>query len=101
MGLDEHRTDELRRAAEFGADFRSLMLRLAKEHEAHLDDEEGPERREVRRASAAAQFEREVENLIRRHSVDDSVAEYVRHVVRVGFEVAFDPMDPSVRLEQH
>lgn len=36
----------------------------------------------------------ELERLIVEHGVDPTVAEYVRHVVREGFDAAFDAMDP-------
>lgn len=40
-------------------------------------------------------FEKEMEDLIVEHQVTGVVAEYVRHVVREGFDVAFDLMDPT------
>lgn len=36
----------------------------------------------------------ELERLIAEHGVEPAVAEYVRHVVREGFDAAFDAMDP-------
>ena len=36
----------------------------------------------------------ELERLIAEHGVEEPVAEYVRHVVREGFDAAFDAMDP-------
>jgi len=37
----------------------------------------------------------ELERLIAEHGVEEPVAEYVRHVVREGFDAAFDAMDPK------
>jgi hypothetical protein len=37
----------------------------------------------------------ELEVHIRDHGVEPTVAEYVRHVVREGFDAAFDSMDPA------
>lgn len=51
-----------------------------------------------RRASApgegSASVAGELERLIAEHRVEEPVAEYVRHVVREGFDAAFDAMDP-------
>lgn len=43
----------------------------------------------------AGTFAQELERLIAEHRVEEPVAEYVRHVVREGFDAAFDVMDPS------
>ena len=51
-----------------------------------------------RRGGAAAasglSISEELERLIVEHRVEEPVAEYVRHVVREGFDAAFDAMDP-------
>jgi hypothetical protein len=45
-------------------------------------------------ASGAISVSDELERLIAEHGVEEPVAEYVRHVVREGFDAAFDAMDP-------
>lgn len=68
----------------FGREFVVLMSRLSRDragYESAADPERG--------------FEAETEELIRRHAVPELVAEYVRHVVRLGFEADFDPLDPA------
>jgi len=83
------------RSAAFGREFGSLMARLTEAFEALVTAERGaPGDRSLRRQVAVA-FETEAENLIAKHGVVDPVAAYVRHVVREGFEVDFDFMDPT------
>ena len=67
----------------FGQEFVFLMARLSRERAGNGSG-----------ASAVSEFAAETEELIRRHAVPDLVAEYVRHVVRSGFEADFDPLDP-------
>jgi predicted HD phosphohydrolase len=88
---DDRTRDE---AAAFGRDFGSLMRRLNEKYAARRagDPHHGDE---ARRRAVAADFQRELEKLITRHQVSDTIAEYVRHVVREGFEVDFDSMDPT------
>jgi len=82
-------------AEAFGRDFGSLMRRLEERHAARLSEGDGEAARlQVRRETAAA-FRDEVEKLIAGYGVTAPVAEYVRHVVREGFEAAFDAMDPT------
>jgi hypothetical protein len=69
----------------FGQEFVFLMARLSRERASHGSA-----------ASAVSEFEAQTEELIRRHAVPDLVAEYVRHVVRSGFEADFDPLDPAL-----
>lgn len=79
----------------FGRDFGSLMRRLNEDYATRVtEDGDTLDRRSVRRETGAT-FQREVEALIARHRMSKEVAEYVRHVVREGFEVAFDAMDPT------
>ncbi len=67
----------------FGRDFVFLMARLNQERGAYESA-----------AGAKSELEAEAEELLRRHAVPSLVAEYVRHVVRLGFEADFDPLDP-------
>ena len=79
----------------FGREFRALMIRLAEKYGSlagETDDRDGQARL---RSDIATEFAREAEELIATHVVADDVAEYVRHVVREGFEVDYDPMDPT------
>jgi len=83
------------RARAFGQAFALLMKRLARECEsADLPSatQRGPE---LGRSQVAREVESEAEELIVRHHVPDAVAEYVRHVLRQGFEADFDPLDPT------
>jgi hypothetical protein len=68
----------------FGRDFVFLMARLNRERGSYESA-----------AGARNELEAEAEELLRRHAVPSLVAEYVRHVVRLGFEADFDPLDPA------
>jgi hypothetical protein len=94
-GLLEPDDDKTRDEAEaFGRDFGALMRRLNEKYTTRRAGDACPadaaKRREV-----AAEFQHELERLIARHGVNDTIAEYVRHVVREGFEADFDSMDPT------
>lgn len=51
-------------------------------------------RRGATASSSGISIVDELERLIAEHGVEEPVAEYVRHVVREGFDAAFDAMDP-------
>lgn len=77
-------TLEAQSSEAFGRDFVFLMARLSRERGAYESA-----------AGAKNELEAEAEDLLRRHAVPSLVAEYVRHVVRLGFEADFDPLDPA------
>lgn len=93
---DKDRADGSRRA-QFGAEFGALMARLATAFEELVVAEAGNSSDRTLRRRVATQFEGEAEQLIAKHEVQEPVAAYVRHVVREGFEVDFDYMDPTER----
>jgi hypothetical protein len=71
------------------------MRRLNEKHESLLKEKDkGVGQAKIRR-DLAIEFEKETEDLIVEHQVTGAVAEYVRHVVREGYDVAFDLMDPT------
>lgn len=82
-------------AEAIGGDFGSLMRRLNEELGARMAQDEARLGLESVRRQTAAAFLREADELIARHRLGETIAEYVRHVVREGFEVAFDSMDPT------
>ena len=55
---------------------------------------DSPKSRAARRAIGAS-FAREAENLLVKHDMAEPVAEYVRHVIRRGFDAEYDFMDPT------
>ena len=72
------------------------MMRRLNEKHASLMNEKGKGVGQAGiRLDLAIAFEKEMEDLIVEHQVTGVVAEYVRHVVREGFDVAFDLMDPT------
>lgn len=89
----DHRVEQERNDA-FGREFGSLMARLTGSFDSLVDAVEDPVERERLRRRVATEFENEAEALMARHLVTGRVADYVRHVVREGFESDFDPMDP-------
>jgi hypothetical protein len=94
-GLLEPDDDKIRDEAEaFGRDFGALMRRLNEKYTTRRAGDTRPAGA-ARRREVAADFQHELERLITRHEVSDTIAEYVRHVVREGFEVDFDSMDPT------
>ena len=82
------------RAEAFGQGFAALMKRL-NERCAVLATDPGVRSGPAIRREIAAAFEQEVEDLIAAHGVAEPIAEYVRHVVREGFDAAFDLMDTT------
>lgn len=79
----------------FGREFGSLMARLTASFDSLVASIEDAAERERLRRRVATEFENEAEALMARHLVTGRVADYVRHVVREGFESDFDPMDPT------
>lgn len=79
----------------FGEEFRTLMHRIAAEYEALAGKQGDAERHARLRREVADAFELETERLLSKHLVEIPVAQYVRHVVRKGFDSAYDPMDPA------
>jgi hypothetical protein len=79
----------------FGREFRALMIRLTEKYGSLAGATDDPDGQARLRSDVAAEFAQEAEELIARHVVADDVAEYVRHVVREGFDVDYDPMDPT------
>jgi hypothetical protein len=82
-------------AGAFGEAFASLMTRLTGEFEGLAEMVADRDELARIRGVVALRFEHEAERLIARHRLPEGLAEYVRHVVREGFDVGFDPMDPS------
>jgi hypothetical protein len=82
-------------AEAFGKAFALLMRRLTDEVELLATSTDDRARLERIRREVALRFEQEAEQLIAGHLVAETVAQYVRHVVREGFEADFDPMDPT------
>lgn len=79
----------------FGAEFEALMTRVTGAYESLVKAGGGAQDLAQLRRHVAETFAGEVEDLIARHSVSDAVGEYVRHVVREGFDADFDQMDPT------
>ena len=79
----------------FGEAFAALMTRLTGEYETLARTAADRDELARIRGVVAVRFEHEAERLIARHRLAEGLAEYVRHVVREGFDVDFDPMDPS------
>ena len=75
----------------FGRDLGALMRRLELQC-GRLPDTQRPV--EIRHYIGST-FVPELEELIARHRPSEAIAEYARHVVREGFHVAFDQMDPT------
>jgi len=86
---------DAQRAEAFGRAFAPLMARLTREYESVAARMVLPGELEQVRRTVAGDFQAEAEELIERHQVPGEVAEYVRHVVREGFEADFDPLDPT------
>jgi hypothetical protein len=85
----------------FGRAFEGLMKRLDRQCEPLLGRRYSGQ--PAIRQYIGLAFATELEDLIARHGVHEAIAEYVRHVLREGFDVAFDLMDPTdeaVRLKQ-
>lgn len=87
--------EETLRTTAFGEAFVSLMSRLNEEYTSLTRATVDKTELERIRWQVAVRFAQEAEELLARHPMPASVAEYVRHVVREGFEADFDPMDPS------
>lgn len=81
-------------AEAFGREFGELMKRLDGQCGPLLDPGRGSAHAAIR-LDLGRMFASELEDLIARHRVPEPIAEYVRHVVREGFHVAFDLMDPT------
>lgn len=79
----------------FARDFRSLMGRLDGVLANRMDADGASSGRELARRATATTFQPELRQLVAQHAVGDALAEYARHVVREGFEVPFDAMDPT------
>jgi len=72
------------RAAAFGHAFGLIMER--RWASANRIDEPAP---------VDATLDADLERLIGEHDIEPALADYVRHVLRYGFDSAFDSMDPT------
>ena len=81
--------------AAFGEEFRPLMRRIRHAVDALGDGGGRASGRALSWREASRPFELEAEALIAKHCLEGPLAAYVRHVVHEGFDVDFDPMDPS------
>ena len=88
-------------AEAFGRAFALLLRRLTDEVELLATSTDDRAWLECIRHEVALRFEQEVEQLIAGHLVAEAVAQYVRHVVREGFEADFDPLDPAELPSRH
>jgi len=97
--MNTKRPSDLERETAFGAEFRPLMSRIARRFQSRLGGTDPPQDQVLAWREVAALFEPEAEALIAKHRLQGPFAEYVRHVVREGFDVDFDLMDPTPRSE--
>jgi protein tyrosine phosphatase (PTP) superfamily phosphohydrolase (DUF442 family) len=83
------------READFGAEFRPLLMRIRRALGVR-EDGGGPASGSTLSWRAASHpFEQEAEALMAKHRLEEPLATYVRHIVREGFDVDFDLMDPT------
>ena len=97
--MNTKRPSDPEREAAFGAEFRPLMSRMARRFQSRVEGTDPPRDQVLAWREVAALFEHEAEALISKHRLQDPFAAYVRHVVREGFDVDFDLMDPTPRSE--
>jgi len=79
----------------FGEEFRPLMLRMKRAFDVLADAGDPPSGPARSWRDIASPFAQETEALIAKYRLQGPFATYVRHIVREGFDVDFDLMDPT------